>query len=320
MEEISVKRILANDGMDQLGLTLLQEAGFEVHTEHVPQDKLADTLPDFDALVVRSTTQVRHDLIDVCPNLRLIGRGGVGMDNIDVEYAVFRGIHVVNTPAASSHSVAELVFGHLIGGVRFLFDAHRKMPNHGTENFLDLKKTYAGGTELRGKTLGIVGFGRIGRALAKIALGVGMRVIVYDMQPAPDEIELDFVGGVLVKVPVYSVSLLQLYHESDFISFHVPYLDQPLLGEAEFELLKDGVGLVNCSRGGVIDEFSLLKALDIGKVAFAGLDVFENEPFPMPSLLKHPKVSSTPHIGASTKEAQKRVGAELAHSIIQLLG
>ncbi len=309
-------KILANDGIDPIGKTLLEQAGIQVDTETIPQDQLAQALQHYDGLTVRSATKVRKDLIDACPSLKLIGRGGVGMDNIDVEYARSKGIAVVNTPAASSLSVAELVFAHLFTGVRFLYDANRKMPLEGGSKFNDLKKAYAKGIELRGKTIGIIGFGRIGRETAKMALGLGMDVLAYDLNDVPKTLSLELSGNIRVDVPVKGVSLNELISQSDFISLHVPFADKPVIGQAEFNLMKNGVGLVNCSRGGTVNEQALIEALDSGKLAFAGLDVFENEPQPLQALLSHPKVSLTPHIGASTNEAQERIGTELANLII----
>jgi len=309
-------RILANDGIDPIGKSMLEKAGFTVDTENIPQDKLSEALLNYDAITVRSATKVRKDLIDTCPNLKLIGRGGVGMDNIDVEYARSKGLAVVNTPASSSLSVAELVFAHLFTGVRFLFDSNRKMPVEGTSKFNALKKAYAGGIELRGKKIGIIGFGRIGRETAKVALGLGMEVLAYDLFDVPSELELELAGGITVKVPVQKVEFNELITDADFISLHVPFLDKPVLGQHEFERMKKGVGVVNCSRGGTIDETALIAALDNGTVAFAGLDVFDNEPTPRQDLLSHPKVSLTPHIGAATNEAQERIGVELANLII----
>jgi D-3-phosphoglycerate dehydrogenase len=222
----------------------------------------------------------------------------------------------VNTPAASSLSVAELVFAHLFTGVRFLYDANRKMPLEGGSKFNDLKKAYAKGIELRGKTIGIIGFGRIGRETAKMALGLGMDVLAYDLNDVPKTLSLELSGNITVDVPVKGVSLNELISQSDFISLHVPFADKPVIGQAEFNLMKNGVGLVNCSRGGTVNEQALIEALDSGKLAFAGLDVFENEPQPLQALLSHPKVSLTPHIGASTNEAQERIGTELANLII----
>ena len=309
-------KILANDGIDPIGKKLLEEAGFTVDTQTIPQDQLSSAMLNYDAITVRSATKVRKELIDACPNIKLIGRGGVGMDNIDVDYARSKGLAVVNTPAASSLSVGELVFSHLFTGVRFLHDSNRKMPIEGATKFNDLKKAYAKGIELRGKTMGIIGFGRIGRETATIALGLGMNVLAYDLYPFSGNITLNLQGGIKVDVPVQTVSLEEVIAKSDFISLHTPFADKPILGAAEFAAMKPGVGIVNCSRGGTIDEKALIEALDSGEVAFAGLDVFDNEPTPLAAILNHPKISLTPHIGASTNEAQERVGAELANLII----
>ena len=309
-------RILANDGIDPIGKALLEDAGFQVDTETIAQDQLATALQNYDAITVRSATKVRKELIDQCPNLRLIGRGGVGMDNIDVDYARSKGLAVVNTPAASSLSVAELVFSHLFTGVRFLQDANRKMPAEGSTAFNILKKAYAKGTELRGKTLGIIGFGRIGREVATIALGLGMDVLAYDLYPADVMLELKFSGNLSIKIPVKTVSLEEVFTKSDFISMHTPFAEKPIIGKEELATMKRGVGIVNCSRGGTLDEEALIVALNIGQVAFAGLDVFVNEPTPSTAILQHPKISLTPHIGAATNEAQERIGEELAQLII----
>jgi len=310
-------KLLANDGIDPTGKAILEKAGFTVDTQTIPQEQLAVALQNYDALTVRSATKVRKELIDACPNLKLIGRGGVGMDNIDVEYARSKGIAVVNTPSASSLSVAELVFAHLFTGVRFLQDANRAMPSKGASQFNELKKAYAKGIELRGKTIGIIGFGRIGKETAKIALGLGMDVLAYDFSPIPETLPLVLSGGIEVNLPVKSVDLETLIVESDFISLHVPFSDKPILGAAEFAKMKNGAALVNCSRGGTVDETALLDALNSGKLAFAGLDVFDNEPTPRQDLLSHPKISLSPHIGASTNEAQERIGSELAQLIIE---
>jgi D-3-phosphoglycerate dehydrogenase len=310
-------KILANDGIDPIGKKMLEDAGFTVDTNNIPQDELPVKLQAYDAITVRSATKVRKDLIDACPNLKLIGRGGVGVDNIDVDYAKEKGIGVYNTPASSSLSVAELVFASLFGCVRFLPDSNRKMPVEGNTKFNDLKKAYAKGVELRGKTLGIVGYGRIGREVAKIAIGVGMDVIAYDLYPFNPELELTLGGGIKVKASVKKATLEEVISTSDFITLHTPFIDKALLGKEELAKTKKGVGLVNISRGGLIDELALIDALNSGQVSFAALDVFDNEPTPREEILKHPKISLTPHIGAATNEAQERIGVELANLIIE---
>ncbi|WPU90956.1 D-2-hydroxyacid dehydrogenase [Mucilaginibacter sabulilitoris] len=309
-------KILANDGIDPIGKQLLEDAGFFVDTNNIPQDELPEKLKNYDAITVRSATKVRKALIDATPNLKLIGRGGVGVDNIDVDYAKEKGIGVYNTPASSSLSVAELVFANLFGGVRFLHDSNRKMPVEGSTKFNDLKKAYAKGIELRGKTLGVVGFGRIGREVAKIAIGVGMDVLAYDLFDFNPELDIVLGGGTTVKVAVKKATLEEVIKQSDFITLHTPFIDKALLGAEELAQTKKGVGLVNISRGGLIDELALIDALNSGQVSFAALDVFDNEPTPREEILKHPKISLTPHIGAATNEAQERIGVELANLII----
>lgn len=314
-------KVLANDGISQSGIDALEQSGFEVMTTRVAQEQLQDFINqnDVSALLVRSATTVRKDLIDQCPGLKLIGRGGVGMDNIDVDYARSKGIHVINTPAASSASVAELVFAHLYGGVRFLFDANRNMPLEGDSNFKALKKNYAKGKELRGKTMGIVGFGRIGREVAKIAIGCGMKVVASDNFVEDATISLDFFDGQQLDFNIKTVALDELLAQSDFISLHVPAQKDYVIGAAQIEQMKAGAGLVNAARGGVVDEEALLQALESGKLSFAALDVFENEPTPAIKVLMNGKVSLSPHIGAATQEAQDRIGTELASQIANLL-
>ncbi len=314
-------KVLANDGISNSGIQALEKGGFEVITTKVAQEQVANYINthQIPVVLVRSATKIRKDIIDACPGLKIIGRGGVGMDNIDVDYARSKGIHVINTPASSSESVAELVFAHLFSGVRFLHDANRNMPLEGDQNFDGLKKAYANGIELRGKTLGIIGFGRIGQATAKMALGLGMRVIATDGFVPKASITVDFYNGQQLAFEIDTIEKETLLQQADFISIHVPAQADYVIGQPEFELMKDGVGIVNCARGGVIDEVALVTALDSGKVLFAGLDVFENEPTPEIQLLMHPKISMTPHIGAATLEAQDRIGTELAQQIIQLM-
>lgn len=314
-------KILANDGISQSGIDILKDAGFEVLTVHVAQEQLQNYINEhkIEVLLVRSATKVRKDIIDNCPTLKIIGRGGVGMDNIDVEYARENGIEVINTPAASSESVAELVFAHLFGGVRFLHDSNRNMPLEGDTRFKELKKSYGAGRELRGKTLGIIGFGRIGRQVAKIALGCGMKVIASDHEVGEADITLTFYDGQTITLKIKTAPIDKLIKHSDFISLHVPSQSGYLIGKEEISKMKEGVGIVNAARGGVLDENALLEAIEDGKVSFAALDVFENEPTPSIKVLMHDKISLTPHIGAATNEAQDRIGVELANQIISIL-
>ena len=316
-------KILANDGIAQSGIDQLEAAGFSVTTEKVEQDQLIDAINNegYVGLLVRSATKVRENLIDACPGLKLIGRGGVGMDNIDVEYARSKGLHVINTPAASSQSVAELVIGQMFSISRSLFDASLHMPESGVSEFKVLKKKYGKGVELRGKTLGVVGFGRIGRSTASYALGCGMNVVACDMNPGTAEVSVPL-NGQQVSVNVDVKPLSDILGACDYISLHIPKQadGSAVIGSAELAQMKDGVRLINAARGGVIDEDALLEALNSGKVAAAALDVFENEPTPRADLLSHPKIANTPHIGAATQEAQSRIGSELATQIIELIG
>ncbi len=313
--------ILANDGISKSGSDKLKKEGFNISTTTVAQEQLINHIKseNIEVLLVRSATTVGKNLIDQCPSIKIIGRGGVGMDNIDVDYARSKGINVINTPAASSASVAELVFAHLYSGVRFLHQSNRNMPLEGDNNFKVLKKSYAKGVELRGKTIGIIGFGRIGRETAKIALGVGMKVLAYDKFIKNTNIKLDFGNEKIIDFKIKISSFLDVLKKSDFISLHVPAQKEYLINKNEFNLMKDGVGIINAARGGVINELELLSALDSGKVSFAGLDTFENEPKPAIKLLMHPNISLTPHIGAATNEAQDRIGLELAEQIIKIL-
>jgi D-3-phosphoglycerate dehydrogenase len=312
-------RIHANDGISANGRAMLEEHGFRITTDHVPQEQLAEFIrsENVSILLVRSATKVRRDLIDACPTLKLIGRGGVGLDNIDVAHAKAKGIPVVNTPASSSISVAELVMAHLFGLMRSLHKANRHMPIEGRARFKELKKEYEKGFELRGKTLGVIGFGRIGQWTARYALGCGMKVLYTDNHATAEAIEVS-IGGVEVRVPVKMVDLQTLLKQSDAVSLHVPAQKEgkPVLGAAELALLKPGAVLVNTARGGSVDEDALLQALNEGRLRGAALDVFTNEPEPRQDLLDAPGLSMSPHIGAATAEAQGRVGEELAERII----
>lgn len=316
-------KILANDGISISGAKKLENAGYEVIQTKVAQNQLADYLNQnqIPIILVRSATEIRKDLIDAC-DLKLIGRGGVGMDNIDVDYALEKGIKVINTPGASSRSVAELVFAHLSGGVRFLHLANREMPLEGEMNFKQLKKAFKG-RELKGKTLGILGFGKIGTEVAKIALGIGMHVQIVDSNYKDGEtvpLTLEFANGQKITLDIKSVSKENLLKTSDFISLHVPAQKEFIIGEEEIKLMKKSAGLINAARGGVVDEEALDVALAENRLAFAALDVFQAEPNPPVKLLMNPGISLSPHVGGSTDEAQERIGVELADQIIQEFG
>ena len=315
-------KILANDGISKSGKNKLEEYGFEVDLTKVSQEQLVDYINDNEitAILVRSATQVRADIIDNCPSIKIIGRGGVGMDNIDVEYAKSKGISVINTPAASSKSVAELVFSHLFGCVRFLHESNRSMPLDGDSKFKDLKKSYAKGTELAGKTIGIIGFGRIGQEVAKIGIGIGMDVIFHDKFNDQAEIKLNFFDGQNLSFKLNSSSFDDVLSKSDFITIHIPASDKYIIDTNEFKKMKEGSGILNLSRGGIINEEELIKNIDSGKISFAAIDTFEGEPNPSIKILMNPNISLTPHIGAATNEAQDRIGIELADKINDILG
>ena len=315
-------KVLANDGISESGKNKLEEYGFNVDLTKVAQEQLVDYINtnSITSLLVRSATQVRKDIIDNCPSLKIIGRGGVGMDNIDVEYAKSKGLQVINTPAASSKSVAELVFSHLFSCVRFLHESNRSMPLDGDSKFKDLKKSYAKGTELSGKTLGIIGFGRIGQEVAKIGIGIGMNIIFFDKLNKEVSLTLNFFDGQSKTFNLSSSSYEDLLNSSEFITVHIPASDKYIIDSNEFSQMKNGVGILNLSRGGILNEEELLKNIESGKVSFAGIDTFENEPKPSIKILMNSNISLTPHIGAATNEAQDRIGVELADKINEILG
>ncbi len=316
-------KILANDGIDLSGKSALEAAGHVVITDNVAQGDLAHYINDngIDGLLVRSATTVRVDLIDQCSNLKFVGRGGVGIDNIDAAYAREKGIVVFNTPASSSASVAELVMSMMFASARFVYASGKDMSVSGHEKFASLKKSFSKGFELRGKTLAIVGFGRIGKSLASYALGCGMKVIGVDRSGESfRNVELE-IGDQIITVSVPFVTMEEVFTQADFISLHVP--KQPngaaVFGKAEMMQMKKGVVLINTSRGGVVEEDALIEMLDSGQVGMACLDVFINEPTPRVDLIQHPKVIATPHIGASTAEAQERIGLEIAEHVASIV-
>jgi D-3-phosphoglycerate dehydrogenase len=314
--------ILANDGIDAAGKKILEAANLKVVTEKVAQENLNDALKNYDAILVRSATQVRKENIDAASNLKLIGRAGVGMDNIDVKYAEQKGVKVINTPAASSQSVAELVFAHLFTMARYLHDSNRAMPLCETkEQFNALKKKYSEGIELSGKTLGIIGAGMIGKSVGKMAIGLGMNILFHDAFINDVKFDLSFhpnISSQRLSFAFQCVPLEKILAESDFITLHIPFLKgtPPVIAAKEFEKMKKGAGIVNTARAGVVSENDLLAALNSGKVSYAALDVFEGEPLVNKEIRSHAKISLSPHIGGSTREAQERIGIELAEKVV----
>ncbi|MBO9691567.1 D-2-hydroxyacid dehydrogenase [Chryseobacterium sp.] len=314
-------KVLANDGISKAGENALKKAGIEILDNRVAQDHVINFINDnnVDVLLVRSATKVRQDLINACPGLKIIGRGGIGMDNIDVEYARSKGIRVINTPTASSKSVAELVFGHFISLARFLHESNRLMPLEGETHFNAMKKSFGNAYELSGKTLGVIGFGSIGQEVVKIGIGLGMKVTVLTRSPKTEVLTLNFFDGQSVNFEITSTNDMNAFlKNADFISINTPRTNEYIIDTPQFEKMKDGVYIVNTARGGVINEVTLIDFIESGKVAGAALDVFENEPNPELPLLMNPALSLSPHVGGNTVDAQEKIGIELAEQIIKL--
>lgn len=314
-------KVLANDGISESGKKALLDAGIEVVEHRVSQEHLARIINEnkIDVLLVRSATKLRQELIDACPTLKIIGRGGVGMDNIDVEYARSKGIKVINTPKASSRSVAEMVFAHFLSLARFLHESNRMMPLEGETQFNALKKSYSNAYELEGKTLGVIGFGGIGKEVVKIGISLGMKVKVCTRSPKTETISLEFFDGQKVNFEITSTNDMdEFLTDLDFLSINTPKTKEYIIDTPQFEKMKDGIFIVNTARGGVINEVSLLDFIEDEKVAGAALDVFENEPNPELPLLMNPKLSLSPHLGGNTVDAQEKIGTELATQIIAL--
>lgn len=314
-------KVLANDGISKAGENALKEAGIEILDNRVAQDHVINFINDnnVDVLLVRSATKVRQDMIDACPNLKVIGRGGIGMDNIDVEYAKSKGIKIINTPTASSKSVAELVFGHFISLARFLHESNRLMPLEGETHFNAMKKSFSNAYELSGKTLGVIGFGSIGQEVIKIGIALGMKVTVLTRSPKTELLTLNFFDGQSVNFEITSTNDMDAFlKDADFISINTPKTNEYIIDTPQFEKMKDGVYIVNTARGGVINEVTLIDFIESGKIAGAALDVFENEPNPELPLLMNPALSLSPHVGGNTVDAQEKIGIELAEQIIKL--
>ncbi len=314
-------KVLANDGISKAGEQVLKNAGIEVLDNRVAQDHVINFINDnqVDVLLVRSATKVRKDLIDACPSLKIVGRGGIGMDNIDVEYAIEKGLYVINTPTASSKSVAELVFGHFFSLARFLHESNRLMPLEGETHFDAMKKSFSKAYELSGKTLGVIGFGSIGQEVAKMGISLGMKVMVLTRKPQTKTLTLEFFDGQSVSFEVTSTNDMDAFlTEADFISLNTPKTNEYIIDTPQFEKMKDGVYIVNTARGGVMNEVALIDFIESGKVAGAALDVFEREPNPEVLILMNPALSLSPHVGGNTVDAQEKIGVELAEQIIKI--
>lgn len=314
-------KVLANDGLSESGINALTSAGIEFVEAKVSQEHLAEFINEnhIDVLLVRSATQVPQELIDDCPSLKIIGRGGVGMDNIDVEYAIEKGLFVINTPNASSRSVAEIVFAHFFSLARFLHESNRLMPLEGDTHFNAMKKSFSKAIELEGKTLGVIGFGGIGKEVVKMGISLGLKVKVLTRKPKTETISLEFFDGQKLNFEITSTNNFdEFLKDTDFISINTPKTNEYIIDTPQFEKMKDGVFIVNTARGGVINEVALLDYIESGKVAGAALDVFENEPTPELQLLMNPNLSLSPHLGGNTLDAQEKIGAELAMQIIDI--
>lgn len=314
-------KVLANDGISKAGELALKEAGIELLDNRVAQNHIINFINEnkVDVLLVRSATKVRQDLIDACPTLKIVGRGGIGMDNIDVEYAIEKGLYIINTPNASSRSVAELVFAHFFSLARFLHESNRLMPLEGETHFNAMKKSFSNAYELSGKTLGVIGFGGIGKEVVKMGISLGMKIKVLTRKPKTETISLDFFDGQALHFEITStIDMYAFLKDTDFISINTPKTEKYIIDTSEFEKMKDGVYIVNTARGGVINEVTLLDFIESGKVAGAALDVFETEPTPELILLMNPSLSLSPHLGGNTIDAQEKIGVELAQQIIEI--
>ena len=312
--------VLANDGISEKGIQLLKEADITVLDARVSAEHLSNFINEnnVDVLLVRSATQVRKNLIDECPNLKIIGRGGVGMDNIDVDYAIDKGIYIINTPKASCKSVAELVFAHFFSLARFLHESNRLMPLEGETKFNTLKKSFNNATELSGKTLGVIGMGNIGLEVIKIGISLGMSIVAYNRTPKTENVKISFFDGQSLHFEIKSVNLDEVLKKSDFISINISNAEKYFIDNEQIAMMKEGVFIANTARGGVLNEVALIDAIERGKVAGAALDVFENEPIPEIEILMNPALSLSPHIGGNTLEAQNRIAEELAEQIIKI--
>ena len=312
--------VLANDGISEKGIQLLKEADITVLDARVSAEHLSNFINEnnVDVLLVRSATQVRKNLIDECPNLKIIGRGGIGMDNIDVDYAIDKGIYIINTPKASRKSVAELVFAHFFSLARFLHESNRLMPLEGETKFNTLKKSFNNATELSGKKLGVIGMGNIGLEVIKIGISLGMSIVAYNRTPKTENVKISFFDGQSLHFEIKSVNLDEVLKKSDFISINISNTEKYFIDNEQIAMMKEGVFIANTARGGVLNEVALIDAIERGKVAGAALDVFENEPNPEIEILMNPALSLSPHIGGNTLEAQNRIAEELAEQIIKI--
>ena len=313
-------KVLAINSISASGIDTLEKGGFEVIQTNVAQEQLENYINNhnIDILLIGNNTHIQQELIDACPSLKLIGCHTI-TDNIDVQYAQDQGIQIIEATEATANAKAELVFAHLFGTARFLHQSNREMPLEGDMNFNMLQKHFSQGTELRGKTLGIIGFDTVGREVAKIALAIGMKVIATKTQTNDTIVNIPFYNGQFVNIEVETDTVTEIIKQADFISVHADASDGYVLGKDQFDNMKKGMGIINVSQPGTIDEVALVDAIKNQIVKYAGLDVFENQPNPEIQLLMNPELSLTPNIGATTIEADDRIGVELANQIVTLL-
>jgi len=313
-------KLLANYTISKPGIDSLINAGFDVTALTVAQNQLINYINqnDIEVLVIGTKTTISAELIKSCSTLKVICCASNNVANIDVSHAVDNGIHIINTPEAHAVAVAELVFAHLLGMIRFLHQSNREMPMEGDTRFIDLKNQFSNGTELRGKTLGIIGLGVVGKEVAKIAIGLGMKIITTCTTIKKETINISFFNGKSIAIEIETQPLTSLLKTADFVSLHTSYQETPLISTKEIGLMKNGVGIINTSQGGVLDEVALIDAIESEKVTYAALDVFETEPTPEVQLLMNPELSLTPHIAGSTIESRQRIENTLIKSIIEL--
>jgi len=312
--------ILINDGLSTAGIAALEKANFNLFNTKVAQSQLANYIHknNIEILLIKNNTQIDKELIDQCLQLQLIGSIGIDLDNIDVAYAEKKEIKVIHSPNAYSRGVAEMVFAHIFSNIRYLKNTNQDMPLEGDSRFKELKSGYSNASELQGKTLGIIGFGRTGKEVAKIALGLGMKVLVNSKDSEETSIKLNFFDGQEVSFAIPYASLQEVLKTADIVTLHVPTQGLYLIRKEELELMKPTAGIINTSKGDILDEVALVEALNDKKIAFAGLDVFEKEPNPEIQILMHPDISLSPHIAGSTQEAQDKSGVELSNQIINI--
>lgn len=311
-------KILINDGLAPIAIEKLKANKHEVYNVKVAQSQLSNYINknNIEAIIIRGATKINSQIIDACPSLKIIARAGNGLDNIDFVYAKTRGLHVINSPNQSTESVAELVIAHALSCLRFLKNTNRDMPLEGDQKFAEIKKSASSGRELKGKTIGIIGFGKIGQTLAQKATALGMNVLAYDPQVNEAKITLEFFDKQKIDFKIQTTDLDFLLTNSDIVTLHTPKLEKPILTAEKLQKMKKSAGVINTARGGVIDEVALINALQNNDLSFAALDVFDNEPHPEIHILMQDKISLSPHIGGSTIEAQERIGLNIAQQII----